>query len=78
MTPEDHTREALRARVLAAAGAPVRFEELDAMEAPGRIIHYRIWVGAPGGADLYAGRTLAEAVDRFERGRKVGDPNHPG
>ena len=48
------------------------------MEAPGRIIHYRIWVGAPGGSDLYAGRTLAEAVDRFERGRKVGDPNRPG
>lgn len=73
MSPEDATREALRARVLAAAGAPVRFEELDAMEAPGRIIHYRIWVGPPGCADLYAGRTLAEAVDRFERGRKVGE-----
>jgi len=79
MSAEDATREALRARVLAVAGgADVRFEDLDAMEAPGRIIHYRIWVGAPGGADLYAGRTLAEAVDQFERGRKVGDPKQPG
>lgn len=77
MSAEDAARDGLRAIVLAAAGAPVRFEELDAMEAPGRIIHYRIWVGPPGGSDLYAGRTLAEAVDRFERGENAGNPVPP-
>lgn len=65
MSPEDATREALRARVLAVAGgADVRFEDVEAREATGRIIHYRIWVGPPGAAVLYAGRTFAEAADR--------------
>lgn len=74
MSAEDATREALRARIIAIAGAPFRVEEVEAMDTPGRITHFRIWVGPPGGADLYAAHTLAEAVARLERGEKVGDP----
>ncbi len=68
MSPEDATRDALRARVLAVAGgAAVRFEELDRMDVPGVPFFFRIWVGPPGAAKLYGGRTLAAAVERAEQ-----------
>lgn len=71
MSPEDATREALRARVLAVAGgAAVRFEEIDRMDEPGRPCFFRVWVGPPGAAKLYGGRTLATAVERAERALK--------
>lgn len=76
MTPEDATREALRARVLAVAGgADVRFEHL---ELPGILaprLHFRVWVGPAGnGARAFNGRTLAEAVDRAVLALTPDDP----
>lgn len=65
MTPGDHVSEALRARVLAVAGgAAVRFEQVECRGEPGRIIHFRVWVGPPGGARLFGGRTLEQAAGR--------------
>lgn len=75
MTHEEAAREAMRARILAVAGgAEVRFEESSFRGILGPRLHFRVWVGPPGGARSYGGDTLVEAAENAVRALTPDDP----